>query len=121
MPTKKFASIDEYHASFPVEIQERLAVFRKTIKDVIPKATEVISYNMPAFKLTKTVVYYSAYKKHISLFPAPGGKEWERDFKPYRTSGRGTIQFPFDKPIPVALIRKIVKFLAKKDPGSIKK
>lgn len=107
----KFASIDEYHSAFPNDVKERLDVFRKTIKQVIPKAKEVISYNMPTFKLNGTnIVYYSAYKNHISIYPAPGGKEWEEDFAPYTTSGKGTIQFPFSKPIPIVLVKKIVKY-----------
>ena len=110
MTTKKFATIDEYHSAFPADVQEKLEVFRKAIKQVIPKAEEFISYNMPAFKLNgASIVYYSAYKKHISLYPAPSGKAWEKDFAPYNTSGKGTIQFSFDKPIPVDLIQKIVK------------
>jgi len=115
MTTQKFSTIDEYHAAFPADVQERLQLFRKTIKKVIPEAEEVISYNMPAFKLNGTrIVYYSAYKNHISLYPAPSGKEWEKDFAPYNTSGKGTIQFPFNKPIPVELIGKIVKYLVNK-------
>ena len=110
MVSKKFSSIDAYHSSFPEDVQEKLEVFRKAIKQVIPKAEEAISYNMPTFKLNgASIVYYSAYKKHISLYPAPSGKEWEKDFAPYNTSGKGTIQFAFDKKIPVDLIQKIVK------------
>jgi uncharacterized protein YdhG (YjbR/CyaY superfamily) len=115
MTTKKFSTIDEYHSDFPKDIREKLEVFRRTIKQVAPQIKEVISYNMPSFKLNGIVVYYSAFKKHISLFPAPGGKEWEKDFEPYQTSGKGTIQFPFDKPIPVDLIKKIVKYLVDED------
>ena len=115
MTIQKFSTIDEYYAAFPADVQERLQLFRKTIKKVIPEAEEVISYNMPAFKLNGTrIVYYSAYKNHISLYPAPSGKEWEKDFAPYNTSGKGTIQFPFNKPIPVELIGKIVKYLVNK-------
>lgn len=115
MASKKFLTIDEYHAFFPKEIQEKLAVFRSTIKQVIPQAKEVISYNIPAFKINGIVVYYAAFRKHISLYPVPGGKEWEKDFEPYRTSGKGTIQFSFDKSIPVDLVRKIVRHLASRD------
>ena len=110
MGTKKFITIDEYHASFPMEVQKKLEIVRRTIKKVIPNAEEVISYNMPAFKLKKVVVFYAAFQKHLSLFPAPGGRAWEQKFKPYRTSGKGTIQFPLDKPVPVDLIREIVEY-----------
>ncbi|MBS1574300.1 MAG: DUF1801 domain-containing protein, partial [Bacteroidetes bacterium] len=111
MTAKKFLTIDAYHSAFPEDVRSRLDVFRKIISEAAPKAEEVISYNMPAFKLNAVFVYYSAYKKHISLFPAPGGKEWEDEFAPYPTSGRGTIQFPFDRPLPIDLIKKIVKHL----------
>ena len=110
MATKKISSIDEYHSAFSEDVRKKLEVFRKTIKQVIPKAEEVISYNMPTFKLNGiSIVYYSAYKNHISIYPAPAGKAWEKEFAPYPTSGKGTIQFPFGKPIPVGLIKKIVK------------
>jgi uncharacterized protein YdhG (YjbR/CyaY superfamily) len=67
---------------------------------------------MPAFKLTKVVAYYAAYKKHLSIYPVPNGKEWKKHFEPYPTSGKGTIQFPIDKPLPVDLIKRIVKYNA---------
>lgn len=121
MTKMKFSTIDEYHSSFPNEIQEKLKVFHKAIKQVIPEGKEIISYNMPAFKVNGIVVYYAAYKKHISLYPAPGGKEWEKDFEPYQTSGKGTIQFPFDKPIPIDLIKKIVRHLVNQDSKKSKK
>jgi uncharacterized protein YdhG (YjbR/CyaY superfamily) len=115
MSTEKFSSIDAYHAAFPEEVQEKLQELRATITRVIPEAAEVISYNIPAFKMHGIVVYYAAFKKHISLYPVPRGKEWQKDFEAYETSGRGTIQFPLDKPLPVQLIRKIVKYRAEED------
>ena len=115
MPSKKYLTVEKYHADFPKDIRDRLDTFRELIKKAVPDLTEAISYNMPAFKQNSTVVYYAAFKKHISLFPAPGGKEWEKDFKPYKISGRGTIQFSYDQPIPTVLITRIVKHLANKD------
>lgn len=115
MPTEKFSSVDAYHASFPKEVCERLDAVRKLIHDVAPQLKEVISYNIPAYRFNKMVVYYAAFKNHISMFPAPKGKEWEEDFKPYYTSGKGTIQFPHDKRLPLSLIKKIVKFRVSED------
>lgn len=121
MAAEKFASIDAYHSAFPVDVQEKLKVFRKTIKQVIPDAEEAISYNMPAFKLNGTIiVYYAAFKNHISIYPAPAGKEWEKDFAPYPASGKGTIQFPFDKPVPPDLIKKIVRYRVEKSLKKVK-
>lgn len=115
MPGKKFLTVDAYHASFPKEVRERLDVVRKLIRAVAPQLKEVISYNIPAYRFNKMVVYYAAFKNHISLFPAPKGKEWEEDFKPYYTSGKGTIQFPHEKRLPLTLIKKIVKFRVSED------
>jgi uncharacterized protein YdhG (YjbR/CyaY superfamily) len=112
---KEFSTIDEYHSAFSKDVQEKLEVFRSAIKQVIPEAKEVISYNMPAFKLKGIVVCYSAFKKHISLYPVPNGQKWEKEFEPYYTSGKGTIRFPFDKPLPVDLIKKIVKYRMSED------
>jgi uncharacterized protein YdhG (YjbR/CyaY superfamily) len=109
MPAKKFISVDDYHKAFPLEIRKRLDLFRQTISSVLPDAREVISYNMPAFRMNKVVVYYAAFRDHVSLYPAPKGKKWEKVFEPYKTSGKGTLQFPYEKKVPVTLIKKIVR------------
>jgi uncharacterized protein YdhG (YjbR/CyaY superfamily) len=115
MGDEKFSSIDAYNAAFPEDVQEKLETIRTVIRQVIPEAKEVISYNIPGFKMHGMVVYYAAFKKHLSLYPAPRGKEWEKDFEGYRTSGKGTIQFSLDKPLPLELIRKIVRYRAEED------
>ena len=88
-----------------------MAELRRTIRAAAPEATELISYLMPAFKTHgQFLVSYAAFKNHYSLFPASdavieaGGEQ----LKPY-LAGKGTIQFPADKPIPVALVKKIIK------------
>jgi uncharacterized protein YdhG (YjbR/CyaY superfamily) len=103
--------IDEYFAGFPKDVQEKLERIRKTIKKAAPNAEETISYKMPTFNLNgKYLVYFAAYKKHIALYPAPiGNPEFEEEIAAYE-SGKGTLQFPLDKPIPFNLIRKIVKY-----------
>jgi uncharacterized protein YdhG (YjbR/CyaY superfamily) len=108
--TIKHTSIDAYHAQFDATVQKKLTQLRQLIAKAAPNATEVISYNMPAFKQHKVLVYYAAYKSHIGFYPT--GKPivvFAQEMLPYKTS-KGAIQFELDKPLPVALIKKIVKF-----------
>jgi len=106
----KFTTINEYHASFPKKIKDILETLRKTIKKTVPEAEELISYNMPAFKLKKILVYYAANKAHIGFYPtADPIIFFKDDLAEYKTS-KGAIQFPLDKPLPLKLITRIVKF-----------
>ena len=116
MATKKPASIDEYIAAFPKETQKVLQQVRATIKNTVPDAEETISYAIPAFTLNKTyLVYFAGYKNHISLYPAPTGNEaFEKEIAAYR-SGKGTVQFQRDQPLPVNLVTKIVKYRLKEN------
>ena len=104
-------SIDEYIARFPPEVQEVLEKIRTTIRKAAPEAQETISYDIPTFTLRGIyLIYFAAYKKHISIYPVPTGTaEFNEEVAAYQT-GKGTLQFPLDKPIPYGLIRKIVKF-----------
>lgn len=107
---KPFISIEDYIASFPGDIQPLLKKMRSTIRRSAPHATEKISYGMPAFVHCGPLVYFGGFKNHIGFFPTPSGiKAFENDLKKYKTS-KGAIQFPLDKPLPVSLISKIVKF-----------
>jgi uncharacterized protein YdhG (YjbR/CyaY superfamily) len=104
-------SVDEYLASTPEPARTTLKHIRAVIKSVVPKdTTEVISYRIPMFKYKGMLVGYAAFAKHCSLFPTGSGviEKFAKDLKSYRTS-RGTIQFPSDKPLPDALLKKIVK------------
>jgi uncharacterized protein YdhG (YjbR/CyaY superfamily) len=102
--------IDAYIAQFPDEVQERLRTLRKIIKDAAPEAEEKISYRMPTFFLHGNLVYFAAFKHHIGLYPAPSGVEaFMAELSAYR-SGKGSIQFPMDQPLPADLISRIVKF-----------
>jgi uncharacterized protein YdhG (YjbR/CyaY superfamily) len=115
MLAAKFRNIDEYHAAFPEHIQVRLDELRMLIKQTAPDAIEVISYNMPAFKQNKVLVYYAAYKNHIGFYPtADPIKVFEKELLKYKTS-KGAIQFPIDNPLPRILIKKIVLFRKKED------
>jgi uncharacterized protein YdhG (YjbR/CyaY superfamily) len=104
-------SVEDYMASLSPERRAVLEKLRKTIKAAAPNATETISYQMPTFKSQgRFLVSYAAYKNHFSLFPASeavmdaGGDE----LKPY-FSGKGTLRFTADNPIPAALVNKIIK------------
>jgi uncharacterized protein YdhG (YjbR/CyaY superfamily) len=103
-------TIDEYIAIFPPDVQELLQQVRKTIKEAAPGAEETIKYQMPTFTLKGNLVHFGAFKKHIGFYPVPSGIEaFAEELAPYRT-GKGSIQFPFDEPIPYDLITKVVKF-----------
>lgn len=117
MKTTKPEDIDGYITGFPKDTQKVLEQIRVTIKKAAPGAEEKISYGMPTFTLGgKYLVYFAAHKKHIGLYPVPGGnRSLVKDFSLYKTSGKGTIQFPLDRPMPLDLITKIVKFRIKEN------
>jgi uncharacterized protein YdhG (YjbR/CyaY superfamily) len=104
-------SIDEYIAEFPPETQKVLRELRALIKASAPDATEKISYAMPTFDLNgRHLVHFAGYGKHVGFYPVPGGIEaFREELKPYK-SGKGSAQFPLDRPMPTDLIRRIVEF-----------
>ena len=107
---KKPGNVEEYLAALSPEQRAALERLRRTIKAVAPKAVEGISYQIPTFKLDgRMMVSYAAFSEHCSFFPGAGPAEvHQRELKPYQTS-KGTIRFTPDKPLPVTLIKKIVK------------
>jgi uncharacterized protein YdhG (YjbR/CyaY superfamily) len=116
MMTIKPKNIDEYIAGFPADTQLVLEQVRSTIKKAAPEAEEKISYGMPTFTLNKTyLVYFAGYKSHIGLYPTPVGIEtFKKELSVYK-QGKGSVQFPLDKPMPLSLITKIVKFRVKEN------
>lgn len=111
----QYKTIDEYIKTFSPEIQSILEKMRQTIRKAAPGAIEVISYQMPAFKLNGILVYFAAFKDHIGFFPTASGiAALKNELSPYKWS-KGTIQFPLDKPIPYDLVEKIVKFRIKEN------
>lgn len=105
----KPADIDTYIAGFPEEVQTMLEQLRTTIQKAAPGATEAIKYDMPTFVLHGNMVSFGAYKKHIGMYPAPAGDEaLEKAMALYKAE-KHTLQFPLDKPLPLALIKKIVQ------------
>ncbi len=102
--------IDEYIAGFPEDVQVILQKIRATIRETAPEARETIKYQMPTFTLGENLVHFSAYKKHIGFYPAPTNEEeFSQEVAKYG-SGKGTLKFPFDEPVPYDLIARIVKF-----------
>lgn len=110
---KKPNNIDEYIFLFPKQVQERLELVRKTVHDTEPDATEAISYQMPTFKLNgKNMIHFAGFKSHIGLYPLPTViDKFQKELSEY-PQGKGSVQFPLDRPIPYEVIREIVKFRA---------
>ena len=106
----KFKTVDEYISTVPAKSQLALQKIRKTIGKAAPEAEEVISYNMPAFRLDGMLVYYAAWKEHIGFYPAsPGMSVFDKELAKYERS-KGTIKFPLSEEMPLDLIARIVKF-----------
>lgn len=113
MQNIKATNIDEYIAAFPKDVQKKLEEMRATIRKAAPDAEEAISYAIPTFKLHGNLVHFAAFKNHIGFYPAPRGIEAFKNELARYEGGKGTIQFPFDEPLPLSLISKIVKFRVK--------
>lgn len=109
-------SIDAYIAGFPADVQAALEEVRAAVKRAAPEATEAIKYAMPTFVLNGNLVHFAAYKKHIGLYPVPAGDPvFDELLAPYETSGKGTVKFPLDQPMPVGVIEKIVEYQVMRD------
>lgn len=107
---KNFKSVDDYIASAPAEVHKRLKDLRQLIKESAPQAQEKIGYGMPAYMLNGPLIYFAAFKDHIGLYPTSSKLETEiQEAARFRT-GKGTLQFPLDQPLPLSLIRKIVEY-----------
>ncbi|CAA9196153.1 iron chaperone [Flavobacterium collinsii] len=121
METKKPENIDAYIDSFSKEVQEVLKKIRMTIQEAAPDAKEKISYAMPAFEQNGIVVYFAAFKNHIGLYALPSGHAaFKEDLSKYK-SGKGSVQFPLNEPMPYDLIAKIVKFRVRENLEKAKK
>jgi uncharacterized protein YdhG (YjbR/CyaY superfamily) len=119
MPETKPATIAEYINSAPKEAQKNLREIYSILKEVAPQAREGIKWGSPVFEEKRILFAFAAFKSHLNFMPTPSVMEAFKDeLAKYRT-GKGTIQFPYDKPLPTALIRKLaalrVKELREKD------
>jgi uncharacterized protein YdhG (YjbR/CyaY superfamily) len=111
----KFKTVDEYIATFDQPVKGFLQEMRKALKKAAPKAEEVISYNMPAIKANKVLVYYAGYKQHIGFYPLPSSLlAFKKELAVYKSS-KGAVQFPMDTPLPLKLIGMMVKYRLMED------
>jgi uncharacterized protein YdhG (YjbR/CyaY superfamily) len=114
METQVIKNVDEYIALFPDDIQFLLNQIRNIILETAPNSSESLSYGMPAYKLNgKPLVYFAGFKNHIGFYATPSGhKEFENELSKYK-QGKGSVQFPLEKPIPLELIVEIVRYRIK--------
>jgi len=106
----KEETVEGYIAAFPANVQTRLQQIRKTIKAAAPKAEELISYGIAGYKYKGILIYFAGFKNHVSVYPAPRAAEpFKKELASYE-GGKGTVQFPHDKPIPLDLVKRIVKY-----------
>jgi uncharacterized protein YdhG (YjbR/CyaY superfamily) len=120
MMAKEIKTIDAYIMGFEPEIQKTLNEIRNFIKTEVPEATEKISYGMPTFYLNGNLVHFAAFKDHYGFFPNPSGIDaFEKELLPYRT-GKGTLRFPLDKPIPWDIIQKVIQFRVRENLNKVK-
>ncbi len=119
---KKFDTIDEYIDAFPKDVQRQLKQVRLTIRKVLPGAEETISYQIPTFKLNgKYIIYFAAWKNHIALYPIHTGVEsLKKELAKYKGS-KSSVHFPLDKPVPLTLVKKIVRLKAKENVPAVTK
>jgi len=116
-----YKSIDQYISSFPISTQNILKELRAIVRESAPTASEKISYQMPTFFQNGNLVYFAAYENHIGFYPGASViHAFESELRNYKT-GKGSIQFPIDQPIPLELIKKIVKFRVEENSAKPKK
>lgn len=115
MSKKTPKDIDDYISRYPADVQQLLRKMRQTIHKAAPKATETISYGIPAFRLNGMLVWFAAFKNHIGFYPgAEAMKVLKKELSAYK-GAKGSVQFPFDQPLPLPLVNRIVKFRVKQN------
>jgi uncharacterized protein YdhG (YjbR/CyaY superfamily) len=113
--------VDKYIANFPRDVQDKLIQIRQAILSEVPTAGEKISYGVPAATFGgKAFIYFAGYKNHVSIYPVtPAIEKYVKDLTKYRT-GKGTLQFKLDEPLPMTFIRKVIKVRAKEHLEKLK-
>jgi uncharacterized protein YdhG (YjbR/CyaY superfamily) len=115
MSKKTPKDIDDYISRYPADVQQLLQKMRLTIHKAAPKATETISYGIPAFRFNGMLVWFAAFKSHIGFYPGAGAiKIFKKEISAYK-GAKGSVQFPLDQPLPLALVSRIVKFRVKQN------
>ncbi|WP_343531876.1 DUF1801 domain-containing protein [Pedobacter sp.] len=118
---EKYTTVDEYISSFPAETQKTLQQLREDIQRMVPEAKQKIGYGIPTFTLNGNLVHFAGYKNHIGLYPGSKAIEVFADkLKGYHTS-KGTVQFPIEQPLPMALIKELVDFCVIENLAKVKK
>jgi len=101
---------DSYSDRFPNDVQQRLREMREAIRKAAPEATETISYRIPAFRLDGILVWYAAHTSHIGFYPGASAiATFAKELSAYE-SAKGSVRFPFDEPLPLSLVARIVKY-----------
>jgi uncharacterized protein YdhG (YjbR/CyaY superfamily) len=105
------ATVDEYILRYDGEVQRRLKQMREIVREAAPLAVESMAYGMPAYKLNgKPLVYFAGFPKHIGFYATPNGHEqFKAEFAPYK-QGKGSVQFPHNRPLPIDLVQRIVLY-----------
>jgi uncharacterized protein YdhG (YjbR/CyaY superfamily) len=111
----KSKDVDSYVASFPQDVQALLKKVRRTIRAAAPEADEVISYNIPAYRQNGMLVYFAGFKSHIGLYPPVRGNAALQKAVARYAGPKGNLKFPYDKPLPLALITRIVRHRVKQN------
>ena len=109
-------AIAEYIDGFPPDVRERLETIRALVKESVPEAQEKISYRIPTMTLDgKYFLYFAGFERHVSIYPvsATGDAELDAQLAPY-LSGKGTLKFPLDEPLPIPLIREVIRHLVER-------
>jgi len=117
MAQGKPGDIDSYIAAYPERVQGLLEEVRETIRRAAPDAVEAIKYGIPTFVQCENLVHFAAFKKHIGFYPAASGIAAFKDELSGYKSAKGSVQFPLDRPMPLQLIERIVKFRVREAKG----
>ncbi len=108
---RRSQAIDDYIAPFPAEVRERMDMIREAIHELVPAASEKISYQMPTFVVNKkNFVHFAGYDHHVGFYPTPSGiSAFSEELSQYKNA-KGSVQFPHDRPLPIDLIRRIIVY-----------
>jgi hypothetical protein len=108
------SGVEKYISGFEPDVQQRLHMIRNIFFEMMPETKEKISYQIPAIQAGKTYLYFAAFKNHIGFYPIISLPELEEDLKPFRANNaKASLHFKHDKPIPVSLIKKIIRYKLK--------
>lgn len=120
-PRRKYRTVGEYLAHVPPEPRRRLNAIRRLVRQRVPGAAETISYNIPAFRLDRVFMYCAAFKGHVGIFPPlKNDRSLVRRLAPYRNA-KGNLRFALDEPLPLALVGRIAKALARQSAAAARR